>query len=172
MEVWGPLVVSVAALAFAVISFWWMHWRRGRLTVATPRQFAASLRPNSSILLLPLGLWNNGPVPYLVTGLRLRVATDSRWWTWQRTRTEVQPSSAPTPSMAAPFVVPGRDASVVFAEFQVDPGLSATIGQWLVEIEARFGHRPGWTPLAEFALAITDKVIGAEGFIAFSNEVE
>ena len=74
--------------------------------------------------------------------------------------------------MAAPFVVLGRDTSVVFAEFQVDPGVSTTTGQWVVEIEARFGHRPGWTSLATFALAITDKVVGAEGFIAFSNEVE
>jgi hypothetical protein len=167
-----PLAVSLAGLSYAVISFWWMHWRRGRLTVATPRQFAASLRPHSSILLLPLGLWNNGPVPYLVTDLRLKVSADHRWWTWQRTRTEVQPSNAPTPIMAAPFVVPGRDASVVFAEFQVDPGVSTTTGQWVVEIEARL-RAPSWMDAAcHTCLAITDKVVGAEGFIAFSNEVE
>jgi hypothetical protein len=111
-------------------------------------------------------------VPYLVTDLRLRVSADHRWWMWQRTRTEVQPSNAPTPSMAAPFVVPGRDASVIYAEFQVDPGVSATTGQWVAEIEARFGHRPGWTPLTTLSLGITDKVVGAKGFIAFSNEVE
>lgn len=171
MEAWGPLTVSLVALAFAVASFWWMHWRRGRLTVAPPRHFAASLRPQRSILLLPLGLWNDGPVPYLITDLRLRVSEDHRWWKWHSTRTGVQPSDS-MPSIAAPFVVPGRVASVVFAEFHVLPGPSAPAGEWLVEVEARFGHRPGWTPLAEFALVITDKVVSAEGFIAFSNEVE
>lgn len=172
MEVWAPLAVSLMALLFAVISFWWMNVRRGHLAVATPRQFAAWLRPEKSILLLPLGLWNDGPVPYVVTDLRLRVSADRRWWIWPRTRTAVQPSSSAPPSMAEPFVVPGRDASLIFAEFQVDPGVSATTGQWVVEIEAFFGHRPEWAPLATFALAITDTVIEAEGFIAFSNEME
>jgi hypothetical protein len=172
MEVWAPLAVSLAALVFAVASFWWTHWRRGKLTVSTPRQFAAYLGEDKSMLLLPLGLWNSGPVPYLITDLRLQAPHDDRWWTWVRTRTEVQPSHDPTGSMAAPFVVPGRVAAVVFAEFQVRPGVAPAPAGWRVRIEARFGHRPGWTPLATVPVVISEKVVAAAGFIAFSNDAE
>jgi hypothetical protein len=34
------VIISIAALAFTVFSFWWMNWRKGKLIVGPPRTFA------------------------------------------------------------------------------------------------------------------------------------
>jgi len=38
--VYAALTVSVLALAFTILSFWWLHARKGSLTAAPPRTYA------------------------------------------------------------------------------------------------------------------------------------
>ncbi|ANO50064.1 hypothetical protein [Woeseia oceani] len=76
-DVWAPIVVSVLALVFAVLGFWWMNWRPGKLNVGNIRLFAAGKATEGSeshnvvIVTLPLILWNSGARPLVVDDLRL-----------------------------------------------------------------------------------------------------
>lgn len=75
---WAPVFISILALLFAVLSFWWMNWRPGKLNVGNIRLFAAGKATegnadskNVVIVNLPLILWNSGARPLLVEDLRL-----------------------------------------------------------------------------------------------------
>lgn len=78
------LFISCLALFFTVLSFWWMHWRPGRLEVGNLQHFAAgSVRvgrtdaPNGWIVGLPLILMNTGASPLVLESLRLVPAKDN-----------------------------------------------------------------------------------------------
>lgn len=73
-----PIVVSGLALAFTVLSFWYMNWRRGKLRVGNIQHFAAgkSLEGNADeknvvVIKLPLILFNTGARPLVVESFRL-----------------------------------------------------------------------------------------------------
>lgn len=73
-----PIAISSFAVLFAVLSFWWMNWRPGKLNVGNFRMFAAgkgtegsSDSKNLVIVTLPLTLWNSGARPLLIDDLRL-----------------------------------------------------------------------------------------------------
>src|SRR4051794_21127716 len=75
---WAPLVVSLSALAFTIMTFWWNNWRRGRLTVGYPRTFAATTASGLPILTLPLTFQNTGAIAIGVRALRVLVEQDRR----------------------------------------------------------------------------------------------
>lgn len=73
-----PMVVSALALAFTVLSFWYMNWRRGKLRVGNIQHFGAgkALEGNADeknvvVITLPLILFNTGARPLVVESLRL-----------------------------------------------------------------------------------------------------
>jgi hypothetical protein len=80
-----PIVVGVLALAFTVLSFWYMNWRRGKLRVGNIQHFGAgkALEGNADeknvvVITLPLILFNTGARPLVVESLRLvQNSTDS-----------------------------------------------------------------------------------------------
>ena len=64
--------VAFIALAFAVSSFWYMNWRRGKLHLSTPRNFAAlGTNGGRAIIELPLAFYNDGPLPIIIEDLLL-----------------------------------------------------------------------------------------------------
>ena len=78
MMTWTPVIVSVLALLFAALSFWWMNWRPARLEVGDLRHFAAGKategaadEPNVVIVTLPLILFNSGARSLVIESLRL-----------------------------------------------------------------------------------------------------
>lgn len=73
-----PFVVSLLALAFTLLSFWWMHWREGNLSVGNLQHFAAGSaitgaadNPNTFLVGLPLIIFNTGARPVIIESLRL-----------------------------------------------------------------------------------------------------
>lgn len=75
---WMPVFISMLALLFTVLSFWWMNWRPGRLSIGNIRAFAAGKGmagndegKNLVIVTLPLIFWNSGARPLLIDDLRL-----------------------------------------------------------------------------------------------------
>src|ERR1700751_3409782 len=66
------LAVSSTSLIWAILSFWWMHWRTGELTVGSPRSYAAhGSNDRQLVLRIPLVFFNTGPTPIVVSDLRL-----------------------------------------------------------------------------------------------------
>lgn len=72
------MVVSALALAFTVLSFWYMNWRRGKLHIGNIQHFGAGKalegnedKKNVVVIKLPLILFNTGARPLVVESLRL-----------------------------------------------------------------------------------------------------
>ncbi len=77
----ASLFVSILALVFTILSFWWMNWRPGSLSVGNLQGFIAGRgtilsasepnEPNFWVMGLPLILLNRGASPLVVESLRL-----------------------------------------------------------------------------------------------------
>lgn len=72
------MVVSILALAFTILSFWYMNWRRGVLRVGSIKHFGAGKaregnedNKNIVVITLPLILFNTGARPIVLESLRL-----------------------------------------------------------------------------------------------------
>lgn len=65
------VIVAMCALAFTVLSFWWLNARQGRLKSYAPHTFAAAVTPEKTLVRLPVILFNTGPKPIVVQNLRL-----------------------------------------------------------------------------------------------------
>ena len=71
---WGPaLIVSIATAAFALVTFWWLNLRRGRLAVSEPTVWAGYSQETRVGLRFPLAFRNSGARLAAVTNLRLSV---------------------------------------------------------------------------------------------------
>src|SRR5688572_8374819 len=69
----SPILVSVLALLFTILAFWWMNWRSGPLLVTRPNSFVAHSSETKLILTLPLVFFNSGAKAKLVEDLSLQV---------------------------------------------------------------------------------------------------
>jgi hypothetical protein len=83
MATWAPVFVSSLALAFTLLSFWWMNWRAGSLSVGNLQHFAAGMAttspgdsPNTVLIGLPIVMFNTGASPLVIESLRLVSSPD------------------------------------------------------------------------------------------------
>ena len=72
------VVIAVLALLFTISSFWWIQVRRGGITIYPSSTYAGSFGPNKLVLIPPLVLYNTGPAPLVVLGLRMRINHNTR----------------------------------------------------------------------------------------------
>lgn len=87
---YAALAISVMALLFTVLSFWWLHARPG-LQTYEPTTWAAYVGRDRSAIRLPLVLHNTGASTLVLIGLRLRFAEGGELMAWEWTRTRVDP---------------------------------------------------------------------------------
>lgn len=155
----GPLV-SLCALLFTILAFWWNNWRLGKILVDTPRSFSIRQRSETLGLLLPLALSNSGARTIVVTALRLNMCTDdgsrlqlSHMRNYESARFEVS-----TASLAMNFVVEGRGSVMLYAEF-CGHSLVRDVSQsdFSITVEALSSSAPDWRQVGTFEIA-TDAV--------------
>lgn len=75
---WAAIAIGCAALLFTIFSFWWMHWRPGRLILSTIRFISigmgihgTSTDKNLVAIGLPLIFMNTGARPIVLERLQL-----------------------------------------------------------------------------------------------------
>jgi hypothetical protein len=170
----APVIVSICALAFTVVSFWWIQARRGRLKGYPPHSFAAAI-DGSAVLLLrfPLIIHNTGAIPIVILDMRLRFPDEPASvipLPWRAVRSQLMPTSNDGLQLPAAFAVPARTAQQHFQEFGGPwPGIVLKEdGQYRVVIEAKVDHSLKWVTLVDFQL-ILGKITSPGQFIAYSN---
>lgn len=158
--------IAVLALLFTIASFWWIQVRRGRVVIYPPSTYAASFTLQKLVLILPLVLYNTGPAPLIVLGLRLTII-DRRhagspaepalpatiYWHATPSRLYNPEDGKGSRPFASPFSVEGRKAVERFVEFQWNPaGTTLDDGPYDITVEVRTAHRRGWRRAVAFQL--------------------
>ena len=128
---YAAVAISVMALWFTVVSFWWLHARPGEAADLQPTTWAAYVNRERSAIRLPLVLHNTGAATLVVTALRLRFVEGGELMAWEWTRTRVDPKADDIEDVTAPFSIPGREARELVAEFAAN--LATLRQQWGID---------------------------------------
>jgi hypothetical protein len=153
------ILIAVLSLAFSVGSFYWMHWRRGKLQLNNPPWFAGHGSPEMQILSLPFVLFNTGAKALVVEKLRL-VQPDSPEeqafrFAAMRERWITDIGKEPR-EWSRPFVVNGGQTFFRVFEFRRDAG-STRFSEGVVRfaLEAKLMDRADWQQLIRFDVHIS-----------------
>jgi hypothetical protein len=176
----ASLLISVSALIFAVMSFWHMNWRKGKLHVSGPRAFGAigSTSDNTLLLLrIPFVFFNDGPVPYVINNLRLVLHRPEGDVTLSfiAIASEINSDKGGQRLMAKEFPVRGNEALPLICEFQAKPGrMTFEARKYFVELRGRLDNRQEWSLLHTFSLNIGPELIPNinNSILAIDNEAE
>lgn len=146
------LVVTLIALAFAILSFWWLNARRGEIEVARPISYVFS---NTVRLRLPLAFFNTGAVALIVADLRVLVDSDGTRepMPWIAVLPNIRRSDAEgdVSEFATPFTVPGRGAHRVVVEFGDSLGWSPEpVSQHMLRVQAKVHPVDAWRDVGSF----------------------
>lgn len=146
-----PIVLSIAALSFTLLSFWWLNARRGRMVVATPRTYAYGPRQDGFRVRFPLALFNDGAVALIVTHMRIAIS-EGEAQAWMTVRPTLRPGGEDDAhAFATPFAVKGRDARELIAEFGSGPAWRPNPdAKHMVRLEAQIHPSDTWTEIARF----------------------
>ncbi len=155
------LIISLLALAFAVLSFWWMNWRRGKLIVGKPRSYAArGSQTDNLIITLPLVFYNDGAAAIIIQNLRLLLLEDSdtRPLFFNATLEKLMKDEGR--AFATQFPVRGREAVTLVCEFQRAPGnLLFEAKRYPLELQAILDRDAEWQQLSRFDLNVIDSAV-------------
>lgn len=153
----AALAISLAALLFAVLSFWWLNARRGRLLTWRPLTYAGVIRGDSTLITLPLVLYNAGPAPIIVHDLRLTIGDVPMWWSNLREGLHGERFNEVS-DHASGFAVSGRATEKRFLEFKCNITPLAPDSVYRCRIDAQTNRRGGrWSLLVEFDLVTMDE---------------
>jgi len=153
-DLWVPIIVSIAALLFAILSFWWMHWRTGNLIISTPFSYRAAKMPDGGLAIdLPFHFYNNGAAPIIVENLYLKIHYQDIHIPlfFNNTRDSVDDLKLKT---ATQFVISGRNFVTNIYSFQVrDRQVNINIGKWDCELFGKINNK-GYKILSKFTLNV------------------
>lgn len=155
-------IISVLALTFTLASFWWLHWRTGKLRIAEPRTYQGYAQTSGQmILVIPLVFFNDGPTPILVSNLRLRFLheTDAQPLTFNSTWAAFAYKEEDLGrAFATPFPVHGREATLRICEFQRElAGWEFQAKQYWLGLDAKIGTPGRWKQVSKFCLGVSKR---------------
>jgi hypothetical protein len=172
----ASLSISVLALLFTILSFWWMNWRRGKLIVSPPRSYAAlGSRDGDLDIDLPLVFFNTGPIPYIVENLRLIFADEEDPRPLSLNATSQNLGTRQNRAFATQFIVRGREAVSMVYEFKRRPGqMLFEPRRYDMKVQAKFAHKTAWQNICSFPLNVTELALPAinERLIVHDNMLD
>jgi hypothetical protein len=155
----AAIAISIIALLFALYSFWWMHWRTGKLLVTHPKTYAAHGSDQGKLVIeLPFVFVNTGPAPIVVRNLRLLLTNETSPIPLSFVATVNKLGSDEGRAFATQFPVHGNQALALICEFQRSPGqLLFQSTTYSLRLEAQLANQPKWRRLAQFNLCVSDR---------------
>lgn len=170
MTTWAPVFVSSLALGFTLLSFWWMNWRPGSLSVGNLQHFAAGSsttspgdQPNTILIGLPLVIFNTGASPVVIESLRL-VSTQSELGTLlyeavdEPIWTSVHPIKIERDHFFLPTVI--RPNDVVKKNFVFTSGITVRKFRTVLynfDLEAKLSGHRDWQKLKHIEIDLRDQ---------------
>ena len=158
-------LISIAALSFTILSFYWLYFRKGKLVVSRPRTFAA-LGGNSKdrvVVYLPLILYNSGAAHLVVENLELSFLEDpAHPLAFVATVDKLGTSEGR--KYATPFAIAGRRACGLICEFQRPNPLAFEPKGYPLRLTFRLSGEDLWHDGLDFELYLNhDKVTIVNG---------
>lgn len=155
-----PLFISVLALLFSVLSFWWIHWRRGKIIVSLPIKFGLNYNKSTRkiIVQLPLTFYNNGAAALIINNLRIEIKNISKTEYLFFNKTFKDLESNEERNWGYAFPVEGRKTySKVFVFMNVD--IDFIIPSDFIEysLEAQINNKNEWKILYRDKLITLEK---------------
>ncbi len=167
---YAALAVSLMALSFTLVSFWWLHARPGRLQTYEPTTWAAFVDRERSAIRLPLVLHNTGAATLVVIGIRLRFIEGGELMAWEWTRTRVDPKADDIEDATAPFSIPGGETHELVPEFKgAFPGVVPDPRAYPVAIEVLSSLSNDWGEILSFDLQLKN-LIHPANYIVYTNQ--
>jgi len=152
-------LLALAGLLWAFGSFYWLHWRRGKLVVTAPRSYKAASLPNRIIVDLPLVFLNTGATSIVIHNLNLEVSQGNARarLRFNATREEL---GAKEKSWATQMLVEGRKSLATVCSFlQAEhEGERFTFSPGVCDFElwGRLDDSPKWQILNRFQVTIDE----------------
>lgn len=169
---YAALAISLMALLFTVLSFWWLHARPGRLRSYEPTKWAAYVDRERSAIRLPLTLHNTGAATLVVISIRLRFVEGGEPMVWEWTRTSVNPKADDIEDVTAPFSIPGRETRELVPEFRgAFPGIVPDQRAYPVTVEAHTSLGDDWRTILSFDLQFKN-LVHPGNYIVYTNQID
>ena len=158
------LIISICALFFTILSFWWLNWRRGKLYVSNPRLFAALGKNDLLLIEIPLIFFNNGAAPIIIENLKLNVHDEEEVKILDYIAILDKIGTDEGRTFASQFAVRGRDCVKLICEFQRRPGgFIFKAKSYKVDLMGKLSHKEKWKKLTSFDIKINEIALSKIG---------
>jgi hypothetical protein len=153
----GGTFLALIGLLWAVGTFWWMNWRKGKIVLGTPRSYAAVSQGRDGMLLvrLPLVFYNTGAATIIIQNLRLTLEQNggkSAVLYFNQIALKLD-SKQDEGDWAKQFPVEGRKAFSAICEFLRKPGYFVfSAGECNALLEGKFDNDREWKVVIRFKL--------------------
>lgn len=155
------LVIALTALAFTVLSFWWIHVRKGRLRLSSVPVFAGTWTQQHGkpeiMLRLPLVLYNSGARACVVEEMRLFTPgwRGEAFFKWERFAETMDPSKGTdrAEDFPTPYAVDPRRTASRYVDFTYSiPGELPEARPTAFVLQVRLDGRDRWEELGTTTL--------------------
>jgi hypothetical protein len=153
LKVDSALFISVLALVFTIVSFWWQHARLGKFIVAAPQQYGSTIYDDTLTIRIPIVLYNTGARPIIVQTFRLRfLDLERKHLQWVATCDNIFSRET---NFRRAFAVQGRASKDMVLQFQRHDFGNLEHGDPVrLQLDILLANQRAWKKLVEFSILV------------------